>query len=251
MRVAAQVHGCAGWSHMRTRSDSAALPRVDSTSQKRKYSGRGWQPGIFKPSWRKPHIRRCRPCGPVAGARCLRRSDPLPVQRAQPSACHALAGNLERDGARHVGTLHNDGPSNWQHANGLCRLDRESSPIETGSSQEPMRDRPQRRPAYCIQLSPVYRGRIAKLFRRRFRYRGSARPRPLSQPVHAGFPVEIRSLRQAMASLPISWSGSRKRMPHARNSWIAPPISCWWRAACGPRRLSPVLLYRLSSATFV
>ena len=38
----APVHGCV---HMR--SDSAALPRVDSTSRRRKYNGHGWRPEIF------------------------------------------------------------------------------------------------------------------------------------------------------------------------------------------------------------
>src|SRR3984885_7500476 len=102
-------------------------------------------PKSFQPSWSESHIRRRRPCGPVAGTRRLRRSDPLPVQCAQPSACCMPAGDLKRDGTRHVGILHNDGPSDWQHSNGLCRLDRESLPIETRSRQEPMRDRPQRR----------------------------------------------------------------------------------------------------------
>src|ERR1700737_594460 len=109
-------------------------------------------PKSFQPSWSESHIRRRRSCGPVAGSRCLRRPDSLPVQRAQPSACCTLAGYLKRDRTRHVGIFHNDGPSDWQHSNGLCRLDRESPPIETRSRQGPLRNRPQRRPTYCIQL---------------------------------------------------------------------------------------------------
>src|SRR5258708_6384931 len=92
-------------------------------------------PKSFQPSWSESHIRRLRPCGPVAGSRRLRRSDSLPVQRAQPSACRTLAGYLKRDRTRYVGVFHNDGPSDWQHSNGLCRLDRESPPIETKSRQ--------------------------------------------------------------------------------------------------------------------
>src|ERR1700682_5301380 len=145
-------------------------------------------PKSFQSSWSESHIRGRGPCGPVAGSRCLRRSDSLPVQRAQPSACCALAGYLKRNRARHVGIFHNDGPSDWQHSNGLCRFDRESPPIKTRSRQGPLRNRPQRRPTYCIQFSPVYSGRIAELFRQRFRHRGFARPRPVSQSIHAGSP---------------------------------------------------------------
>jgi SAM-dependent methyltransferase len=76
--------------------------------------------------------------------------DSLPLQRAQPSACCTLARYLKGDRTRHVGIFHNDGPSDWQHSNGLCRLDRESPPIETRSRQGPLRNRPQRRPTYCI-----------------------------------------------------------------------------------------------------
>ena len=98
----------------------------------------------------KSHIRRRRPCGTVAGSRWLRRSDSLPLQRAQPSACCTLAGYLKRDRTRHVGIFHYDCSSDWQHSNGLCRLDRKSPPIETRSRQGPLRNRPQRRPTYCI-----------------------------------------------------------------------------------------------------
>ena len=47
MRVADPVHGCAGWSYAHMHSESAVLPRVDSTSHRRKYNGRGWRPEIF------------------------------------------------------------------------------------------------------------------------------------------------------------------------------------------------------------
>src|SRR5882672_9859592 len=57
-------------------------------------------------------------------------------------------------------------------------------------------------------------------------------------------PVGIPSLRQAIASLPMNLNGSRRRMPRARSSWIAPPISCSWRAAGEPLRLPPVSLRR-------
>ena len=115
-------------------------------------------------------IRRRRPGGPVVGTRCVRRSDALPVQRTQPSACGTPAGYLKRDRTRHIGIFHNDGASHWQYANGLCGFDRESPPIETRSRQGPVRNRPQRRPTYCIQLSPVYSGRTAEPFRRLFRH---------------------------------------------------------------------------------
>ena len=58
-------------------------------------------------------------------------------------------------------------------------------------------------------------------------------------------------LRQAMASLPMNSSGLRRRMPQARSSWIAPPISCSWRAAGEPPRLPPVRCVDLAPATFV
>ena len=61
----------------------------------------------------------------------------------------------------------------------------------------------------------------------------------------------IPSLRQAIASLPMNLSGSRRRMPPARSSWIAPPISCSWRAAGEPLRLPPVSLRRPNTAIFV
>ena len=47
MRVADPVPGYAGWSYTHMRSDSAALPRADSTSHRRKYTGPGWRPEIF------------------------------------------------------------------------------------------------------------------------------------------------------------------------------------------------------------
>ncbi len=74
----------------------------------------------------------------------------------------------------------------------FVELDRESPPIEARSRQRPLRNRPQRRPTYCIQLSPVHSGRIAALFRRWFRHRRFARSRPVSQSIHAGSPVESR-----------------------------------------------------------
>jgi hypothetical protein len=39
-------------------------------------------------------------------------------------------------------------------------------------------------------------------------------------------------------------------MPHARSSWIAPLISCSWRAAGEPLRLAPVSLCRHSAGDF-
>jgi len=41
------VHGCGDWSYAHMRSDSAASPRVDSTSHRRKYNGRGCDPKSF------------------------------------------------------------------------------------------------------------------------------------------------------------------------------------------------------------
>src|ERR1700675_5068280 len=55
---------------------------------------------------------------------------------------------------------------------------------------------------------------------------------------------------QAIAGSPMNSRGSRTRMPQARSSWIAPPISCSWRAAGEPPRLPPVSLCRLSTGDF-
>ena len=76
----------------------------------------------FQPSWGESDIRRRRPCRPVAGTRCLGRSDSLPVQCSQPSSCCTPAGHLDRDRTRHVRTFHNDGPADWQHSNGFCQI---------------------------------------------------------------------------------------------------------------------------------
>src|SRR5258706_1534845 len=48
MRVVAPVHGYADWSYAHVRSGSAASPRVDLTSPRRKYNGHGWRPEIFR-----------------------------------------------------------------------------------------------------------------------------------------------------------------------------------------------------------
>src|ERR1700730_1686869 len=60
-------------------------------------------------------------------------------------------------------------------------------------------------------------------------------------------PGGTRYAGQAIVSFPMNLRGSRRRMPQARSSWIAPPISCSWRAAGEPLRLPPVSLCRLST----
>jgi len=116
------------------------------------------------------HVRRRRSCGPVTGTGCLGRSDSLPVQRAQPSARRTPAGNLKRDRTRHIGIFHNDGASDWQHANGLVDSIEKVRPIETRSRQGPVRNRPQRRRHIAFSFPPVYSGRIAEPFRQLLRH---------------------------------------------------------------------------------
>jgi SAM-dependent methyltransferase len=87
----------------------------------------------------------------------------------------ASLANVSAEIACYRGTVHNDGASDLQHSNGICRRGREDPAFEAGPCQEPSRDRPQRWAAGRIQLSSVYCARTAELFCKLFRHRRFAR----------------------------------------------------------------------------
>jgi hypothetical protein len=115
----------------------------------------GWgaigDPKSFQPSWSESHIRSRRSCGPLAGSRCLRRSDSLPISK---EIARVTSGYF-------IATVRPIGSTPTVFVDSIENVRR--------LKQDHVRDnRPQRRPTYWIQLSAVYGGRTAKVFRQPF-----------------------------------------------------------------------------------